>query len=77
MEGDVDTIRALVKGEAGRGCKTTEVFLPAGKDEVSRVLSLPGETLVLFINTAGGGETEREFVFLMLVKSVGKAVSVL
>lgn len=77
MEGDVETIRALVKGETGKGCITAEVLLSVGEEEETRVLFVLGETLVLLVGTMDGGEREEGLAFLMLVKCVGEAVTVL
>lgn len=57
MEGEVETIRALVKGETGKGCKTAEALLLSDGGEVTLVLfTMPGATLVLFVGTVEGGE---------------------
>lgn len=67
MEGEVETIRALLKGDMGKGCKTAEALaLSEGGEEIALVLFMMlGETLVLFVST-----------LLMLVKCVGEAVTV-
>lgn len=54
MGGDVDTIRALVKGETGRGCKGA--FLAAGNEEGTLVVFMLGEMLVLCVGTVEEGE---------------------
>lgn len=79
MEGDVETIRALLKGETGKGCKTAEaLLLSEGGEEVTLMLfTMPSETLVLFAGTVEGGVREEGFVLLMLVRCVGEAVTVL
>lgn len=77
MEGDVETIRALVNGETGWACKTVEVFLPGLKEEVTIVLFTLGDTLGLFFGTVEGEKTEKGFAFLMLIKCNGKGSTVL
>ncbi len=69
MEGDVETIRALLKGETGKGCKTVEALLlsEVGEEVTLVLFRMPGETLVLFAGTVEGGEREEGFVLLMLV----------
>lgn len=76
MEGDVETIRALLKGERGEGCKTAEaLLLSVEEEEVTLALfTMLGETLVLFVGPVGGGERGEGFVLLMVVKCVGEAV---
>lgn len=76
MEGDVETIRALVKGETGKGCKTAEGLLSVGDDDVTLVLFVVGDTLVLFVGTVDSGEREEGFVLLLLVRCVGEAETV-
>lgn len=75
MDGDDETIRALVKGETGSGCKTAVTLLSAENDVVPPALFVLGNTLVLFVGT--GEDGKEEFVFLMLVKNVGEAVEAL
>lgn len=77
MEGDVETIRALLKGETGEGCKTAGALLSVGKEEITLVLLILGESLVLFVATVEVREGETGSFFLMLVKCVGEAVTVL
>lgn len=79
MEGDVETMRALLKGEMGKGCKTAEaLLLSEGKEEVAVVLFImTGETLVLFVGLVEGGGKEEGFCLLMLTKCEGGAVTVL
>lgn len=74
MEGDVETIRALLKGETGNGFKAAEdPLLSEGEEEVALVLfTIPGETLVLFVE---GGVRGEGFALLMLVKCVGEVVT--
>ncbi len=67
----MDTIRALLKGETGEGCRTADTLL-LSEEEVALVLfTKPGETLVLFVTGGGRGEG---FVLLMCA---GEAVTVL
>lgn len=75
MEGDVKMIRALLKGERGKGCKAAEApLLSEEEEEVTLVLfAMTGETLVLFVGAVEGGE--REEGLLMLVKCVEGAVT--
>lgn len=73
LEGDVETIRALLKGETGEGCKAAEaVYFFEGGGEITFVLfTMPGETLVLFVGIVEDGERGESFVLLMLLKCVG------
>lgn len=75
----METIRALLKGETGKECKTAEaLLLSEGGEEVTFVLfTMLGKTLVLFAGTVEGWEREESFVVLKLVKCVGEAVKVL
>lgn len=79
MEGDVETIWALLKGETGEGCSTAEaLLLSEGEEEVTLVLfRMPGETLVLFVGPVEAGERGEGFVLLMLVECIGEAVMIL
>lgn len=80
MGGDVETIRALLKGETGKGCKTAEpLLLSEGGEEGTLVLfTMPGKTLVLFEGNVEGGEKEEGFALLMLVgECVGEVVTTL
>ena len=58
MEGDVETIRALLKGETGNGCKAAEALLLSEEEEEEEeeevtlgLFAIPGETLVLVVGT--------------------------
>lgn len=67
MEADVETIRALLKGEIGEGCRTADaLLLSVGEEEVTLVLfTVLDEALVLFVGPVGGGERGEGFVLLI------------
>lgn len=79
MEGDVETIWALLKGDIGMECKTVEALpLSEGKEEVALVLFImTDETLVIFVDPVEDGEKEEGFSLLMLAKCVGGAATIL
>lgn len=78
-EGDVETMRALLKGDIGMGFKTVEALLLSdGKIEVTLVLfMMTGETLVLFVGPMEDRGKEEGFSLLMLARCVGRAATVL
>lgn len=79
MEGEVETIRALLKGETGIECKTAEaLFLSEGEEETALVLFTIGvDNPVLFAGNVEGEGREESFVLLKLVKCVEEAVTAL
>ena len=74
MDGDVDTMWALVKEETGKGCKEDEVLLLSGGKEEKVVLMLFDNLEIIVGPVESGG---RGFTLLMFVTCLGEAVTAL
>ena len=79
MEGDVETIRALLKGETGKGCRTPEALLLSEEEEkLTLVLfTILCKIFVFCAGTVEGWEGEGSLVLLMSVKCVWEVMTVL